>query len=356
MEKLDRMADWRLPLDGGRLCGAVRAAFVALLLVGISSRAHADPPSFGPELQGFDYPWPVHDFAFTSQGEAMVMRYMDVPPSGPPNGKTAVALHGKNFCAATWEEAIRALSGAGYRVIAPDQIGFCKSSKPERYQYSFQALAENTHALLASLGVTNAVLIGHSTGGMLAARYGLMYPDTVAALVLVNPIGLEDWKALGVPPLSVDQWIERERGLTSERIRAYEQATYYAGEWRPEYDRWVTMLAGLMQGAGHEIVARNTGLIDDMIYTQPVVYEFPLIRVPTLIMIGLKDTTAIGKDAAPPEVKAKLGHYPELARRTKAAIPGSRLIEFPEAGHAPQIQEPERFNAALVAALGEVTP
>ena len=333
---------------------AFLAAFAALVLIALSPRAGAGEPSFGPELEGFDYPWPVRDFAFSSQGEAVVMRYMDVAPAAAPNGRTAVVLHGKNFCAATWEETIRALSGAGYRVIAPDQIGFCKSSKPERYQYSFQALAENTHALLASLDVARVVLIGHSTGGMLAARYALMYPDEVAALALVNPIGLEDWKALGVPPLSVDQWIERERSTTADRIRAYEQSTYYAGEWRPEYERWVTMLAGLMQGPGRDIVARNTGLIDDMIYDQPVVYEFPLIRVPTLLMIGLKDTTAIGKDAAPPAVRAKLGHYPELAQKTKAAIPGARLIEFPEAGHAPQIQEPERFNAALIAALADM--
>ncbi len=176
----------------------------------------------------------------------------------------------------------------------------------------------------------------------------------VSALVLVDPIGLEDWKALGVPPLTVDQWIEREKGLTAERLRAYEQSTYYAGDWRPDYERWVTMLAGLAQGPGRDIVARNAGLIDDMIYTQPVVYEFPLIRVPTILMIGDKDTTAIGKDFSPPEVRARLGHYPELAQKTKAAIPGAELIEFPEAGHAPQIQEPDRFNTALIGALGQI--
>ncbi len=316
--------------------------------------ARADPPSFGPELQGFAYPWPVHDYAFASQGEALTMRYMDVAPSGPANGRTAVVLHGKNFCAATWEDTIRALSAAGYRVIAPDQIGFCRSSKPERYQYSFQQLAGNTHALLASLSVKDPVLIAHSTGGMIAARYALMYPNEVSALVLVNPIGLEDWKALGVPWISVDEWTEREKAATAERIKAYEQATYYAGGWRPEYDRWVTMLAGLVGGPGHDIVARNLALIDDMIYTQPVVDEFPLIRVSTLLMIGDKDVTAIGKDVAPPAVRAKLGHYPELAQKAKAAIPGAKLIEFPDAGHAPQIQDPQRFNAALIEALGRL--
>jgi pimeloyl-ACP methyl ester carboxylesterase len=337
---------------GSTLLRASMAAF--LCLAGARAAALAQEPTFGPELQGFDYPWPVSEYAFSSQGEALTMGFMDVEPATAANGKTAVLLHGKNFCAATWEQTIKALSDKGYRVIAPDQIGFCKSSKPERYQYSFQALAENTHALIASLGVKTIILIGHSTGGMLAARYALMYPEEVSTLVLVNPIGLEDWKALGVPPLTVDQWIGREKGTTVERIRAYEQSTYYDGQWRPEYDRWVQMFAGLMQGPGREIVARNMGLIDDMIYTQPVVYEFPLIRVPTLLMIGDKDTTAIGKDVAPPQVRARLGHYPELAQKTKAAIPGSTLIEFPDDGHAPQIQEPQRFNAALLDAIGRI--
>jgi pimeloyl-ACP methyl ester carboxylesterase len=328
----------------------VRAPLLAALLALSASAGFAGAPAFGPELQGFDYPWAVHDFAFESQGEPVVMRYMDVAPE-KPNGRTAVVLHGKNFCAATWEETIRALSGAGYRVIAPDQIGWCKSTKPGRYQYSFQQLAANTHALIASLGLSKVAVIGHSTGGMLAARFALMYPEMVSALVLVNPIGLEDWKALGVPYRTVGDQIARERATTAERIRSYERSTYYAGQWRPEYERWVTMFAGIMQGPGRDIVARNMGLIDDMIYTQPVVYEFPLIRVPTLIMIGDKDTTAIGKDYAPPELREKLGRYPELAQRTKAAIPGSTLIEFPDAGHAPQIQEPDRFNRALIEGL-----
>lgn len=332
---------------------ALGAGMFAALAFATSS-VEAAEPLYGPELEGFAYPFPVRDFAFDSQGEKLAMRFIDVPASAPANGGAAVLLHGKNFCGATWEGTIRALSSAGYRVIAPDQIGFCKSSKPERYQYSFQQLAANTHALIASLGVKNPVLIGHSTGGMIASRYALTYPNEVKALVLVNPIGLEDWKALGVPPISVDQWTMREKATTTDSIRAYEQATYYAGGWRPDYDRWVTMLAGLVRGPGHDIVARNLGLIDDMIYTQPVVYEFPLIRVPTLLMIGDKDVTAIGKDAAPPEVRARLGHYPELARKTQAAIPGAKLIEFPDAGHAPQIQEPERFNAALVEALGKL--
>lgn len=305
---------------------------------------------YGEDLDGFKYPYPVHDFAFESQGEKLVMRVMDATPTRP-NGRTAVLLHGKNFCAATWGRQIGALVAEGYRVVAPDQIGFCKSSKPRAYQFSFQALAQNTRALLASLGVEKAIMIGHSTGGMLAARYALMFPQATEALVMVNPVGLEDWKALGVSAPSVDQWRAREATLTADKIRAYERTTYYAGGWKPEYDQWVEMLAGLAQGPGHDVFADVTARIDDMIFTQPVVYEFGLIEVPTLLMIGEKDTTAIGKDFAAPDVQARLGHYVELGPRTRDAIPGARLMTFPDAGHAPQIQEPEAFNRALIEGL-----
>ena len=322
---------------------------LGLLLAGA---ARADEgPAYGPELEGFAYPFPLQHFAFTSQGVALQMAYMDVAPTGPGERGTAVLLHGKNFCGATWEETIRVLAAAGWRVIAPDQIGFCASSKPEHYQYSFQQLAANTRALLQHAGVEHATVIGHSTGGMLGIRYALMYPAETSRLVLVDPIGLEDWKALGVPSVGVDGWYQRELGVSADSIRRYERATYYAGTWSPEYEKWVQMLAGLNRGPGHRLVAWNSALLYDMIYTQPVVYELPQLVPPVVLMIGDKDTTAIGKDLAPPAVQAKLGDYPALGRHAATLIQGARLIEFPELGHAPQIQSPAAFHAALLAAL-----
>jgi pimeloyl-ACP methyl ester carboxylesterase len=260
-------------------------------------------------------------------------------------------MHGKNFCGATWDASITALAAAGYRVVVPDQIGFCASTKPQRYQYSFQQLAANTAALLQSLGLQRTTLVAHSTGGMIATRYALMYPSAVDQLVLVNPIGLEDWKALGVPARTVDEWNTRELGQSADKIRQYEQKTYYVDHWKPEYERWVDMLAGLNAGPGHAIVAWNSALVYDMIMTQPVVYEFPLLKVPTVLMIGTADTTAIGSDVAPPDVKARIGHYDQLGKQVAAVIPHARLIEFPGLGHAPQIQEPEEFDRRLIEAL-----
>ncbi len=311
----------------------------------------AATPVYGPQLEGFTYPYPLHHFPFISQGVPLAMGYMDIPPQGSANGKTVVLLHGKNFCAATWEDSIKALSRQGYRVIAPDQIGFCTSSKPAHYQYSFQQLATNTHVLLLSLGIDKAMVVGHSTGGMLATRYALMYPAAVQKLVLVNPIGLEDWKALGVPYRTPDQWYARELKTSAAGIRQYELTTYYVGRWKPAYDRWVDMLAGLNQGPGHQRVAWNSALIYDMIFTQPVVYEFQDLQVPTTLIIGTADTTAIGSDIAPAAVKSTLGHYDRLGRETVKRIPRGELIEFEGLGHAPQMEEPERFNHTLLQVL-----
>lgn len=309
--------------------------------------AQAAPPSYNAMLEGFTYPWPVNEFTFESQGKTLSMAYMDLKPQ-QPNGQTLVLMHGKNFCAATWENTARELVAQGYRVILPDQIGFCKSSKPEGYQFSFQQLALNTHDLLTQLGVAQVTVMGHSMGGMLATRYALMYPQQTQRLVLVNPIGLEDWKALGVPWQSIDKSFQGELKTTFNSIKKYQQSTYYAGEWKPEYDHWVNMQAGMYNGPDKEVVAWQQAQTTDMVYNQPVVYEFPHLKMPTLLLIGDKDNTAINKALAPDALKPSLGNYPELGKRAAEAIPRATLVNFPHLGHSPQIQDPQAFNRALL--------
>ena len=76
-----------------------------------------------------------------------------------------------------------------------------------------------------------------------------------------------------------------ERRTTFDSIKAYQQRVYYDGDWRPEYDAPVEMLAGMYAGPGGEIVAWNQAQTSDMVFTQPVVHEFGGLRVPTLLMI-----------------------------------------------------------------------
>jgi pimeloyl-ACP methyl ester carboxylesterase len=166
---------------------------LALQAVAVAAQGTILDGPFPEDLHGsnFTYPWPVKVYRFTSQFQQLDMAFMDVPPAAAstPNGKTAVLLHGKNFCGPTWQNTIRALTGAGYRVVAPDQVGFCKSSKPAGYQFSLHQLAMNTHGLTQALGIERFTIIGHSVGAMLTTRFALQYPGVLDEVVLVSPSG-----------------------------------------------------------------------------------------------------------------------------------------------------------------------
>jgi len=310
-----------------------------------ASTSAAGDPRFDAELSAYPYPFPVRFLEIPSQEQTVKMAYMDVA-AAQPNGHTVVLLHGKNFSASSWETTIRFLSGRGYRVIAPDQIGFGKSSKPAHYQYSFQQLARNTSAVLDAAGVTTVSVVGHSMGGMLATRFSLMYPSRVEKLALVSPIGLEDWKTV-VPYHSIDQWYEQEKKATPDSVREYQRTSYYGGTWKPEYEPLIEATVGAMKHPDYPKVAWASALLYDMIYTQPVVYEFPQLRVPVLLVIGQRDRTALGRAWAPKEVAAKLGDYPALGKKAAAAIPGAILVELPGIGHLPQVEAFEAYSQAL---------
>ncbi|KAK0390171.1 hypothetical protein NLU13_3743 [Sarocladium strictum] len=299
----------------------------------------------------FTYPFPVQVFQFKSQNDDLQMAFMDVKPKCKPNGKTAVLLHGKNFCGATWETTIRALTQKGYRVVAPDQVGFCKSSKPTHYQFSLRQLAWNTRGLLDTLGVENVTVIGHSFGGTLSTMFGLQYPETVDDLVLVNPIGLEDYSGKGVPYISIDNHRVNEAASTYQSIRGYEQAVYYLGQWKPAYDVWVNMLVNVYYGSQRDAFIHCQAKIVDLVLTQPIAQYFKQLKPRTALMIGAKDTTAIGAQWAPPEVAQQLGHFDVLGPQVASEIPNGHLISFTSEGHAPQISLPDQFHEKLLAWL-----
>ncbi|HUD41427.1 MAG TPA: alpha/beta hydrolase [Dokdonella sp.] len=327
------------PSSRRRRAGA--ALLAALALAPLAAVAETEAP-----------PLPAAEaFRFESQNQTLTMRYRDVAPTAPANGRTALLLHGKNFCADYWRQTAATLAGHGFRVIVPEQIGFCASDKPERYHFSLHQLAANTQALLAKLGVERAELVGHSMGGMLALRYALLYPQTTARLVLVNPIGLEDWKAKGAPYRSIDAAYAAERKSSYESIARYQRANYYDGDWKPAYEALARGLAAVYAGPDGKAYAWNAALTSDMIYTQPVVYEFERIAVPTTLIIGQRDRTAIGREGAPPAIAKALGDYPALGREAARRIPGARLIEMPGLGHLPQIEAPDRFRAELLKAF-----
>ncbi len=301
-------------------------------------------------LSNYEYPFDVKFFEFNSQGQDLKMAYMDITPKNF-NGEIVMLLHGKNFNGAYWETTIKALTKEGFRVIVPDQVGFGKSSKPEGYQFTFQQLAQNTKALLNDLQVNSVSVLGHSMGGMLATRFTLMYPKAVNKLILENPIGLEDWKIVA-PYVSIDKKYQSELKTTYESKREYELKSYYDNKWKPEYDEWVYLLTGWNKHPDYPIVAKISAQTSDMIFTQPVVYEFQNISVPTLLIIGTRDRTAIGRNTVKdPEIRNKMGQYQILGKETQKKITGSKLVEIENVGHLPHIEAFELFIDPFISFL-----
>ncbi|MDR6370707.1 pimeloyl-ACP methyl ester carboxylesterase [Chryseobacterium bernardetii] len=296
-------------------------------------------------LSDYQYPYEVHFLDLKSQGEHLKMAYMDVQPQ-KSNGKTIILLHGKNFNGAYWERTAKDLSAKGFRVVIPDQIGFGKSSKPHAYQFSFSQLAENTKAVLDELKIDKTIVLGHSMGGMVATRFTLLYPEKVEKLILENPIGLEDYKAFAAYQ-TIDQAYQSELKNTAETYKNYQLKFYYDNKWKEEYQPWLDLIAGWTLHKDYPQVAWDAALTSDMIYNQPVCYEFKNIKVPTLLIIGTRDRTAIGKDRAPKELQSKMGQYQELGKKTQREIAGSKLVEIENVGHLPHIEVYPKFMEAL---------
>ena len=316
--------------------------------------AEATEAGLDARLTTYAYPHAVAVLPLRLQQQDLELAYMDVVPD-EPNGGTVLLLHGKNFSGAYWEPTIRVLTAAGYRVVVPDQIGFGKSSKPPHFQYSFHALADATRTLLDHLKVEEVTVVGHSMGGMLATRFSLLYPERVRGLALLNPIGLEDWQEK-VPYQSVDHWYAAELKKTPAGIRAYMQASYFDGVWKPAYDPLVEILAGWTLGPDHARIAWSSALTYDMIFTQPVVHDFPRLTVPTLLVVGERDRTALGKGLVAPEVAATMGDYRALGEAVASAIPDCELVLLPGIGHIPQLEAPEQTHAALLGFVASSAP
>jgi pimeloyl-ACP methyl ester carboxylesterase len=326
-------------------CLTIAALFAAFA----ASPAHAE--AMGIALEGFPYPYPVHFMPLTLQGEDLRLAYMDVAPVGPSNGRTVVLLHGRNFPSSYWEPTIEALTEAGYRVIAPDQIGFGKSSKPT-FAYNFDDMARATIALIDSLHVDRFDLIGHSMGGMLAVRLARAYGARLDRLVLYSPIGLEDYRFY-VPPVTNEELAKRERELSADGYRKQLMTNYALSLPSSAIEPFVQLREEIRQSGEYPRWLKSFVASYQMIYTQPVVHEIPLIDRPTLFIMGANDHNAPGRPYAPPELRPRMGQNAALAQALAARMANAKVKVFDGVGHLGHLEATQAFNATLLDFLAQ---
>ena len=184
--------------------------------------------------------YPVKYLPLKLYGQDVRMAYMDVPAAGTPNGRTVMLFHGMNFGGFYFAGVIEVLRNQGFRVVVPDQIGFGRSSKP-MIPYNFNDMALNSRKLLESLGLSKVIIVGHSMGGMLAARFAASFPDITERAVIYNPIGLKD-------PRYEHPWTSADDAYKSAMAQTDDQRWqgFYASirryfptpdAWKPEYEK-----------------------------------------------------------------------------------------------------------------------
>jgi len=289
------------------------------------------------------YPYAVSYFPLTLYGQDVRMAYMDVA-ADQPNGHTVVLLHGNNFAGFYFGSTIDVLRKEGFRVVVPDQLGYGRSSKPV-IPYNFNDWARNTRLLLQSLRIDRAMIVGHSMGGMLAARFATQYPAVTERLVLYNPIGLVDPR-FERPWDSPDEAYKRTLASSYQSIRAsiMRYVSHNPAAWTPEFERYTRIRYAWTLSADWPKLAMVQALISQVQYLDQVVYDWSHIKAPTLAFGGAEDS-----------LPGSAAIFKERMQFAASTIPDGkgRLHLLPGLGHVPHMEAPDRTYPPLVAFLKE---
>src|SRR5258708_37103282 len=191
-------------------------------------------------------------------------------------------------------------------------------------------------------------MVGHSMGGMLAARFTRTYPERVDHLVLYSPIGLEDYR-FSVPPVTDNLLMGQESAMTADTYR-HQLMTNYSLTLSPDQiEPFVQLRERIRRSGEYPRWLRSFVASYQMIYSQPVVHELPLIGRPTLFIMGSLDHNAPGRAFAPKELGAKMGQNAALAPSLAERMPAGQVIVFANVGHVAHLEAGLRFYQARVA-------
>ncbi len=253
-------------------------------------------------------------------------------------GPALLLLHGIGDSSASWVPLMRPLA-EHFTVIAPDMLGHGESAKP-RADYSVAAYANGMRDLLDVLGIDKATVVGHSLGGGVAAQLAYQHPTRVERLVLVSSGGVarevSPFLRMASTPLA-DVVLPFLR-LPPARVVAIAGIE-------------ILRRSGTDLGRDAEELGRVLDALPDMAArgafsrTLRSVVDWRGQVVTMLDRSYLTEAMAVllvwgAHDAVIPVTHAHIAH---------AAMPGSELVLFDEAGHFPHHQDPDRFVEVLLA-------
>lgn len=254
-----------------------------------------------------------------------MLTYLGANSAACPNKSHAVLfLHAFPLSAGMWRPQLQTLGDAGFTVIAPNAYGI--NGSDEKENWTFTGYAHETAALLESLHIERATVVGLSMGGYQAFEFYRLYPGKTASLVLC------DTRAEGDAP--------EARSMREEFIHAVENAGAGEAERRmiPNFFTagTYTMKPELVEEAGEMIRKQPaeviTAAMRAIMMRSDATPLLASIRCPVLVLNGDEDRVTT----------------PETAAVISARIPGSQLLLLSGAGHLSNMEQPEAFNRALL--------
>jgi pimeloyl-ACP methyl ester carboxylesterase len=251
-------------------------------------------------------------------------------------GPVLLLLHGVTNSSQTWERVAPLLSER-FTVIAPDLLGHGESATP-RGDYSLGAHAAGVRDVLSALGHKRVTVVGHSLGGGIAMQFAYQFPERCERLVLVSSGGLGREVHLllraatlpgadyVLPFIASRQLLGVGKGLGSLLRRVK-----------------------LAPGGDLEVLAQGFASLDNAGSRQAFLHTVRAVIDPGGQRVSAQDRLALAalmptlivwgeRDSIIPVSHGEAAH---------AAMPGSRLEVFPDAGHMPHDDDPERFAAAV---------
>ena len=296
-----------------------------LVLLGALASCRAAPI---PEWQRFPAGTPLVPHYLIVEGSRI--RFVDAG-----HGPAVVLIHGLAESIYSWRYTIAPLAQAGFRVIVYDNRGFGFSDKPDR-GYSNADYIRLLYDLLDSLRIKDAVLVGHSMGGAIAAEAALAKPERVRGLVLVDAAGLgvrwpfmlrvARWPIIG--PLfdglrgrRATEGMLRAMYADGSRVSQQDVDQYYAALALPGFGR--SLRGVLREFRFDNMRGRLGGII-----------------TPTLVIWGVQDHLI----------------PPPIGEAMAAQLPHAALVRFPAAGHALPEESPAAFNRVLIGFLKSGLP
>lgn len=257
-------------------------------------------------------------------------------------GPALLLIHGIGDSSDTWRTVLDQLV-LDHRVIVPDLLGHGRSEKP-RADYSVAAYANGMRDLLTVLGVDRVTVIGHSLGGGVAAQFTYQYPERVERLVLVasGGIGRSVSPLLRAAAVPGAELVMPFLGLPPVRAGARAAGRLVAAMNRGigrDVEEIIAVVDALPNTTSRRAILRTLRSGVDWRGQAITMLDRAYLAegVPTLIIWG-------EEDAIIPVGHARLAH---------AAIPGSTLDIFEEAGHFPHHTHPERFLTAVTEFLAK---